>query len=105
MRTPKKPESDADLKRIDQALADIDRHCQEIQQEIQPAQSERDAIANLLAETKRCQRLTALEIDNVVAETAHRRQKMRSPWRSFAVGFTIGTMCFVAAAAFLKFLG
>ena len=102
MRTPEKPKPDADLKRIDKALADIDRRCQEIQM----APSEHDAgIANLLAETKRCQRLRALEIDNVIAETAHRRQDMRSPWRSFAVGFTIGTMCFAAAAAFLKFLG
>jgi hypothetical protein len=107
MRRPKKPKPtqplpDADLDRIDTALADIDRHCQEIQR----APSNHDAsIANLLAETLRCQRLTAVEIDNVISETKHRRHEMRSPWRSFAIGFAIGTVCFVAAVAFFKLLG
>ena len=70
MSTPDEIEPDADVNRIDRALADIERYRQEIQTPL----SKRDAaIADLLAETKRCQRLTELEIDNVIAETEARR--------------------------------
>ena len=107
MRRPKKPKPtgpipDADLDRIDKALADVDRHCREIQ--MAPG-DHYTSMASLLAETERCQHLTAVEIDNVILETNRRRQEMRSPWRSFAVGFAIGAVCFVAAVALYKFLG
>ena len=98
MTEPKKPKPDADLNRIDQALADIERH----RQEIQTASSA--GVANLLAETEQCWRLTALEIDNVIAETERRRREMRPAWQSFAVGFTIGAVCFAAAVTFIRFL-
>jgi hypothetical protein len=79
MTEPKKPKPDAGLNRIDQALADIERH----RQEIQTASSA--GVANLLAETEQCRRLTALEIDmslqkrSAVAEKCARHGKAL-PW-------------------------
>jgi hypothetical protein len=107
MPRPKKPKPtgpipDVDLDRIDKALADIDRH----RREIQMAPGDRYAsIAGLLAETERCEHLTAVEIGNVILETKRRRQEMRSPWRSFEIGFAFGRVSFAAAIAFFKFLG
>ena len=104
MITPEEIELEADANRIDRALADIERY----RQEIQMPQSKPDAaIADLLAETKRCHRLTTLEIDNVIAETKRRRKETRSlvPWQLFAVGFAFGGVCFVAAMTLLRFLG
>ena len=76
MITPEEIELEADANRIDRALADIERY----RQEIQMPQSKPDAaIADLLAETKRCQRLTELEIDNVIAETEARREAATKP--------------------------
>jgi hypothetical protein len=104
MSTPDEIPPDADANRIDKAVADIERYCQEVQM----PPSEQDAgVANLLAETERCQRLTALEIDNVIAETKRRRKEVRPlvPWQLFAVGFAFGAVCFVAAVTLFRFLG
>ena len=104
MSTLDEIQPDADANRIDKAIADIERHCQEIQM----LPNEQDAgVANLLAETERCHRLTALEIDNVIAETKRRRKETRPlvPWQLFAVGFAFGAVCFVAAMTLFGFLG
>jgi hypothetical protein len=76
MSTPEEIELDADANRIDRAVADIERYRQEIQM---PHSKPDAAIADLLAETKRCQRLTELEIDNVIAETEARREAATKP--------------------------
>ena len=102
--TPDEIQPDADANRIDKAIADIERYCHEIQTPL----SEQDAgVANLLAETERCHRLTTLEIDNVIAETKRRRKETRPlvPWQLFAVGFAFGGVSFVAAMTLLRFLG
>jgi hypothetical protein len=71
MSTPEEIEPDADANRIDRALAGIEQCRQEIQM---PLGKHDSGIAGLLAETKRCQVLTELEIDNVIAEIEARRE-------------------------------
>jgi hypothetical protein len=104
---------DADTNRIDRVLADIEGYCHEIQM----APAEHDAgITDLLAETKRCQLLTQVEIDNVIAETEARReaatvvdagasQRPRRQWQFFVAGFAFGVVCFVVAVTLSRSLG
>jgi hypothetical protein len=72
MSAPEEIEPDADANRIDKALADIEQCRQEIQT---PLGKHDSGIADLLDETKRCQVLTELEIDNVVAEIEARTER------------------------------
>jgi hypothetical protein len=62
-----------------------------------PMHRARYGLEEVLADIKRVhQEMQSQEIQ---------RREMRPAWRSFALGFAIGTICFAAAIASIKFLG
>jgi hypothetical protein len=61
----------------------------------------RYGIDEALADIKRFhQEMQSQEIQSQI-----QRREMRPAWQSFALGFAIGTVCFAAAIASIKFLG